>query len=168
MCGDDDARASFSITECAAESHRLCGRRGTAVVLHLRPEWAAFLADDGVVRAIAQPLADRSAYTFRFWTDAEADQGVADGAEDVDDAATDSACDGAPDSDEGEEPAHAVADAASSATSPIDSYRVMSERARYIPLRLSFEERKLLRLAEVSIASCGLGRAILSRYVADP
>lgn len=39
-------------------------------------------------------------------------------------------------------------------TVPMGSSKKMSERAKYIPLRLSYEERKFLRLVEASLSVC--------------
>lgn len=43
---------------------------------------------------------------------------------------------------------------AAPATVPMGSSKKMSERAKYIPLRLSYEERKFLRLVEASLSVC--------------
>lgn len=121
---------------------------GTVVSVKLRPEWTDAL-DDAALSAVAKAVADTSQYSIKIATDlANLDE--------EDDARGDDSSYTVLNQDEDEvvspEPP------ASSSSEPLASSfhrKSYAERAKYIPLRLSYNERKLLRLVESSVKVSG-------------
>lgn len=144
----DESDDVFGAGLAKPKSNRFPRDCGTVVSVRLRLEWTDAL-DDAALSAVAKTVADTSQYSITFATDLAT-------LDDEDDA-------------RGDESSHTVLNhdlneevsAEPPASSPLEQMassfhrKSYAERAKYIPLRLSYNERKLLRLVESSVKVSG-------------
>lgn len=128
------------------------GESGTCVTIRLNDEAvAAGLLDEAKLKPIFLKIFETSQYTIAFSSDGQAEKIIAASELEL------HAIKEITEAEHEEDPLDAVADIKLESGSRIDgvgSHNTVLERAKYIPLRLSLGERKMLRLVEASMSCC--------------
>lgn len=128
------------------------GESGTCVKIRLNEDAvAAGLLDEEKLKPIFLKIVETTQYTVAFSSDGEA-QKIIDASELERKAAAEIAA-----GDHEDDPLDAVADMKIEGEKEKEgagSHNTVLERAKYIPLRLSLGERKMLRLVEASMTCC--------------
>ena len=126
------------------------GESGTSVTIHLQPKHYNLLETESVLLPMVTKLMERSQYSFcvEGATSPEEQQAIIDATR-IEQEAIEALNQESKDNDIYDD---------SSAIDPTDhaplSYTSVKEHAKYIPLRLSLNERKMLRLVEASMNCC--------------
>jgi Protein of unknown function (DUF2009) len=136
------------------------GESGTCVTIRLNEQAiAAGLLDEDKLKPMFLKIVETTQYTVAFSTDGQAQDIIDASAKDMATVAEMES----KDSTMNEDPLEAVAemDIGSSslgrqeaAAAAVGSHNSVKERAKYIPLRLTLGERKMLRLVEASMVCC--------------
>ena len=129
--------------------HDIRGESGTRVTLHLNQQaMEAGLNDETVLKAIFLKIVETTNYTVAFSTD--------EGAQDIIDASAQEKAmlEELAEQPAEEDPLDGVADLNLETDETVGSHNSVKERAKYIPLRLSLGERKMLRLVEAAMTCC--------------
>jgi hypothetical protein len=127
------------------------GESGTGVTIRLNEEAiAAGLLDEEKLKPIFLKIVETTQYTVAFSSDGEAEKIINASELEIKAAAEIKA------SEQEMDPLDAVADMKIDGPKRegVNSHRSVYERAKYIPLRLSLGERKMLRLVEASMICC--------------